>query len=134
MTIKWKTYVAVLVVLLVLDAIWLNVAKNMYNGLVKGVQEKDIQVKYIPAILCYIVLYMGLLMFAIPLAREYSKKNGKILAALLYGGAFGLAVYGVFNLTNLAIFADYKWSVGIVDTMWGVFVCSIATYAGLYFQ
>lgn len=134
MTLSWKSYVAALVVLLIADAIWLTMSKDMYNKLVKGVQGKTIHVRFIPAFLCYIVLYTGIMVFAIPLAFQYAKRIGKFLAALFVGGLFGLVAYGVFNLTNLAIFSDYLWSTALIDTCWGTFVCFITTYAGLYFE
>jgi uncharacterized membrane protein len=133
MTSSWKAYVAALIVLLIADAIWLNVSKGMYNILVKRVQGKDIRVRFLPALLCYVVLYIGIIVFAIPLAMQYAKRIGKVLAAWFVGGLFGLVAYGVFNLTNLAIFSDYLWSTALIDTCWGVFVCSLTTYAGLYF-
>lgn len=136
MNMNWKSYISALIALLILDIIWLYISKNMYNGLVRGIQcGKDIEVRYIPAILCYIVLFIGIVMFALPLARDYNeKKQNKWIAALLYGGLFGVAVYGVFNLTNLAIFDNYKWYVAGIDTLWGFTVSTLTVYAGLYFD
>ena len=33
--------------------------------------------------------------------------------------AFGLAVYGVYNLTNVATLIGYSWTMVVVDTAWG---------------
>ncbi len=35
------------------------------------------------------------------------------------GAAFGLAVYGVYNLTNKATLPGYSWKMVAVDTVWG---------------
>ena len=47
--------------------------------------------------------------------------------AVVYGMLVGLVIYGVFNSTNFAINKDWSLKLSILDTMWGVVVCGIAS-------
>lgn len=43
------------------------------------------------------------------------------MLTLAKGMMFGLVVYGVYNLTNVATLPGYPWNLVAVDTLWGVF-------------
>ena len=62
----------------------------------------------LPTIFCYIFLVFLLYYFII-----YKKQT--VLDAFL----LGLAVYGVYETTNLAIFKNWNPVIGVVDTIWG---------------
>jgi uncharacterized membrane protein len=48
--------------------------------------------------------------------------------SVVKGAVFGLVVYGVYNLTNRALLANYPWSLVVTDTAWGVFIFSLIGY------
>ena len=50
--------------------------------------------------------------------------------AAVRGATFGLAVYGVYNLTNKATLPGYSWTMVGVDTAWGT--AMFAALAGVY--
>lgn len=52
------------------------------------------------------------------------------MQSALMGSVLGLAMYGVFDGTNYAIFKDYQLSVAIQDVLYGVFVTTIASISG----
>jgi uncharacterized membrane protein len=49
--------------------------------------------------------------------------------AVIYGMLVGLVVYGVYNGTNYSILKGWTPKVAILDTLWGVFVCGMASLA-----
>ena len=37
-------------------------------------------------------------------------------------------MYATFDLTNKAVFSDYKWEYAIKDTLWGSFAVGLSSY------
>ena len=105
------------VILLSLDFIYLNLTKSVFQTQVFKIQHGVMNVKLIPAILCYILLVIGLNYFILQSHRT-------ILEAFL----LGFIIYGVFDSTNLAIFKNYEWNVAIMDTVWGGILFALTTW------
>jgi len=122
----------IIILILVFDFIWLIVNRNMYNTLVSNIQGSEIKLNFTGGIIAYTCIIISFFMFAFPLVRyEYEKNNKKqslILLSLKYGGILGLVIYGIFNGTNIAIFTNYNYTIGLKDTLWGIFNYSIITY------
>ncbi len=122
----------IIILILVFDFIWLIVNRNMYNTLVSDIQGSEIKLNFTGGIIAYTCIIISFFMFAFPLVRyEYEKNNKKqslILLSLKYGGILGLVIYGIFNGTNIAIFTNYNYTIGLKDTLWGIFNYSIITY------
>lgn len=74
---------------------------------IRNVQGSDLQVRWIPAIVTYV-----LMAFAVCYFTE-SAKDGLLL---------GLVVYGIFNGTCHAIFQGWDATTAVKDTMWGTLV------------
>ena len=105
------------VILLTLDFIYLNLTKSVFQTQVFKIQHITMNVKLFPAILCYILLVIGLNYFIL-------QKQGTILEAFL----LGFIIYGVFDCTNLAIFQKYNWNVAIMDMVWGGILFALTTW------
>jgi uncharacterized membrane protein len=105
------------VILLSLDFIYLNLTKSVFQTQVFKIQHGVMNVKLIPAILCYFLLVIGLNYFILQPHRT-------ILEAFL----LGFIIYGVFDSTNLAIFKNYEWNVAIMDTVWGGILFALTTW------
>ena len=104
-------------ILLALDFIYLNTTKSIFEKQVFKIQHITMNVKLFPAILCYILLVIGLNYFIL-------QKQGTILEAFL----LGFIIYGVFDCTNLAIFQKYNWNVAIMDMVWGGILFALTTW------
>tara|TARA_B100001057_G_C22515939_1_gene819891 strand:- start:38 stop:412 length:375 start_codon:yes stop_codon:yes gene_type:complete len=104
-------------ILLALDFIYLNITKSIFEKQVFKIQHITMNVKLFPAILCYILLVIGLNYFIL-------QKQGTILEAFL----LGFIIYGVFDCTNLAIFQKYNWNVAIMDMVWGGILFALTTW------
>ena len=105
------------VILLSLDFIYLNLTKSVFQTQVFKIQHGVMNVKLIPAVLCYFFLVIGLNYFILQSHRT-------ILEAFL----LGFIIYGVFDSTNLAIFKNYEWNVAIMDTIWGGILFALTTW------
>ena len=87
-------YVAALVTLAILDALWLGVASREFYKARLGQLLLE-QPNWYAAILFYLIHALGIVVFAVPLAESWA-------SAMFYGALFGLCVYAAYDLTNLA--------------------------------
>lgn len=96
---------------------------------IQGSKGNDNKINtYIGFIFAYILIPLGLFLFAFPLVN----KDNWIKSSLLLGFAWGFITYGVFDFTNLVLFKKYPISVAFGDAIWGGVMSSLAlltTYA-----
>lgn len=115
-------YIVSAIVLVLLDSIYLNLIKDFFGKQIKKVQQKPMKVNLIRAILCYIILVLGINYFII-------YQNKSILDAFL----LGLLIYGVYETTNYALFSDWSLTAVIIDSIWGGILFALTTYITRYF-
>ena len=122
------------IILLVLDISWIYLNYNNYNNTVQKIQGSVIKLNIIPGILCYLLMLFGLIYYVIPMIEFQIKinKHEKWLACIIYGGGFGLIVYGVYNLTTLAIIKNHNWQITLLDMLWGTFLYTILSLIYFY--
>lgn len=109
--------------MLALDFLYLSSFGNFFNSLVKSIQGSPIKFNPIGAILCYILLIVGLNYFIIAEKRPLTD------AFLL-----GLVIYGVYETTNYTILAKWNEKAVILDTLWGGILMTLTTKATYYFS
>jgi uncharacterized membrane protein len=112
-----KSIIVLGTILLLLDAIYLSLFQKYFQKQIYQVQNKPLKMDWNSAILCYIVLILGLYYFIV---RE---KKSPYDAFLL-----GLFVYGVYELTSKGLLADWQWSTVALDTVWGGILFMSAVY------
>jgi uncharacterized membrane protein len=110
-------YIAALVSLAILDALWLGAMSHDFYKARLGQLLLE-QPNWYAAILFYLVHALGIVVFAVPLAGSW------VSAAL-----FGFCVYGAYDLTNLATLRGWPLTVSLVDLAWGAAVTAAATVA-----
>lgn len=117
---KVRPIVATLVFLL-LDSLWLMfIAKKFYIasfGNLLRLENGSIAPLWIPTLVVYVALIVGILVFAIPKAHE------QLWPALWWGALFGFVTYATYDFTNLAVMANWPVKAVIVDTLWGMVLC-----------
>ena len=102
----------------VIDTIFIQLfSKKLWMKNVKNVSNQDLVVKPIYAILSYLCIALGI--FFVHKNLSYNWINGIFL---------GLAIYGTYNFTNLAIFKNYDLYTGILDTVLGTLSISLTLY------
>jgi len=74
------------------------------------------KVKWLPAIVCYFFLIFGLNYFILRTHRP-------VLDAFI----LGLVIYGVYDMTNLALFKKWNWRLACMDTLWGGVLMALTT-------
>lgn len=65
-------------------------------------------------LLVWALIVLGSIVFVLPLTQNHT-----IGTAFLYGGLFGLVLYGVYDLTNYSLLKDWPLSTTVLDIAWG---------------
>ena len=108
------TTLALLVLYIIGEAIWLKSTASLYK---KWLHKFNPTLAIQSKSACLLVYPVLLLTFWYLVLRP-EKGNG-LTRAFVNGALFGLAVYGVYNLTNVATLIGYSWTMVAVDTTWG---------------
>jgi uncharacterized membrane protein len=95
-------------ILIILDLLWFQIMD--YDTILSK------KVNYFSAFITYLLLCSAI---SVQLPSSLQE-------AAVYGMLVGLVTYGVFNGTNYSINKDWTVSLSIFDTLWGMFVCSVA--------
>ena len=101
-----------------IDFIYLTLTKKFMTDQIISVQKFAVNMKALPAALCYLVLFFGLYYFIL-------KSHRPPLDAFI----LGLVIYGVFEFTNYSIFKNWKPTTVAIDTTWGAVLCWLTTTA-----
>lgn len=112
----YKEFAVSTIVLLVLDAIYINIMMKAYSDQIINIQRVVMKVKPIGAIICYAFIVLGLYYFII------SKKRPIWEAFFL-----GLVVYAVYDATNYATLKNWSPYLATLDTLWGGSLFAITT-------
>jgi uncharacterized membrane protein len=122
-----KAWLAVLPVLLVLDAAWLmGIARGFYKSQIGYLLSPA--PRWWAAALFYPLYAAGLAVFVVaPAVRAGSPGRAGLLGAF-----FGLVAYAAYDLTNLATVKDWPIFVTVVDMGWGAFVSAAACFAAAW--
>ena len=109
----------IFIILVILDLIYVNFSKDYYE------REMNIEyknVKSIPAILAWI--FIGI--------SYYYSVQEPFQNKYLRGGILALGMYGVYNMTNLAVLPNYSNELAIRDMTWGTSLITIITFISFY--
>ncbi|MEI6209047.1 MAG: DUF2177 family protein [Desulfuromonadales bacterium] len=123
----FKVYLLCLPFTLLLDYIWL--AKLMQGFYIKElgsyarVRGTTIIPVYWAAGLVYLLIPLGVVLFSLPRVDP-----ANIAASSLgWGALFGLVMYGVYDMTNMATLERWPIRMVWVDICWGCFLCGVTT-------
>ena len=105
-----------LIILTIIDIGYLALFGKFFNNAIFKLQGSKLQIRYIPAILCYLVLIFVLHRFII-------SKNAKPLEAFMLGAS----IYGVYELTNYATLNNWPLEMVFLDTIWGGTLFALTT-------
>ena len=112
-----KSFLLLLFIFSLTDFFYLFLMKDKFKNLINSIQKSSLKLKIFPTFLCYLFLNFLIFYFII-------NKNHSLLDAFL----LGIAVYGVFETTNLAIFKKWDYKIAIIDTLWGGILFLITTF------
>ena len=130
-------YFIISIVIIFLDIAWISLNLTKYSKEVFKVQKAAMNLRYEHAIIAYIIILFSILYIAIPFTSQSIKINNgskdisienKLLYSLMYGGALGFSVFGIYNFTSLAIYKDLDTTIAITDTIWGTTLYTLSTF------
>jgi uncharacterized membrane protein len=114
-----KLFLIVLPVFLLIDLLWIGgVMKGFYAaelGELARRQGGTLAPRWGAAILVYLLIPAGIVLFV----RPISGPNHSLAHAFGWGAIFGLVLYGVYDLTNLAVIEKWTLRMTIADIAWG---------------
>ena len=113
---KTLEILATFIVFVIIDSIYLTSMKVFFDKQVNLIQGSNIEMKLIPAVLCYISLVVGLYYFII-------KERKSLFEAFL----LGFVIYSVYEFTNWALFKNWKLTTVLMDTLWGSVLFTLTT-------
>lgn len=115
-------YLATLVPLLALDAVWILVlAKKFYATHMSFLFTKSVSLA--PVAFFYPLYALAVLLLAVMPAVA----SGSWVEALWRGALLGLAAYGAYDLTNQATIGGWPTIMTIVDMGWGAVVTGLVS-------
>jgi hypothetical protein len=112
-----KNIATITVVLLALDFMYITTTRNMFEIQIADVQRVALQVRPLGAVLCYLLLVIGLYYFII-------REHRPVFDAFL----LGLVIYGVYETTTYALLKKWKWNIVLMDTLWGSILFALTTF------
>ena len=106
------------VIIILLDALFLNFAGSGIRRMVATIQGKPLQVRYYAVMLSYLFAITALFYFVI--MRKKGAKEGALL---------GFFIYATYDATNYALFREWSPSLALMDVLWGTVLFAVT--AGL---
>lgn len=120
-----KPYLAALLVMGLLDALWLGLLARDFYRQEMGAQMVE-QIRWVPALLFYVAYPAALVALALfPAGQPFGQQ---VLRAALVG----LVAYGVYDLTNLATLRHWPLRLALVDMAWGTFASMLTGAAAAW--
>jgi uncharacterized membrane protein len=123
-----KTFFVTLALVLSLDFVWLGFVVTDFNlrqlSAIARIDNGAFSLLISPAILVYLLMAASIALFSLPRAASANTD----LEAFLWGAGLGLVIYGIYDLTNLAILKNYPLGFALADMAWGTFLYGFVTF------
>lgn len=121
-----KIYGVMLAAFLALDMVWLGlVARGFYRERLGYLLTET--PNWAAAGAFYLLFVAALLVFVV----APGLRGDSVARTVLLGAFFGLVTYATYDLTNLATVRDWPVVVTVVDMIWGTFLSTAVSWAGL---
>jgi uncharacterized membrane protein len=95
------------VIFSLLDSFYLSIFKEKFIKMVNNIQKENFKINFFGFFMSYFFLILGLFFLF--------KNNINYKDAFL----FGIIIYGVYEMTNLAIFNKWSYLLSLIDILWG---------------
>lgn len=107
------------------DILWLGyLMRNVYRsqlGFLTSMSDGSMHVIWPAALLVWALIVVGAILFALP------RTDGSLGSGFLWGALYGLVLYGVYDLTNLALIKGWPLAVTLIDIVWGMTINALLT-------
>ena len=117
-------WIAIVVTMMLLDAIWIGgLARPLYN---RGIGHlMAARPDFVAAAAFYLLFAIGLMAFVV-----LPRAPGDWQMAAAWGALFGFMTYMTYDLTNLATLRDWPLGLSLIDTAWGCLATGLAAAVG----
>lgn len=116
-----------------IDIIWIGyLMKPFYLHHLKTVGRfagTDLAVNWPAALITWALIVLGSILFVLPKIA-----GTDLLTSALWGGLFGLVLYGTYDFTNLATLAAWNQTITAVDIGWGVTINALTAVILFYLE
>jgi uncharacterized membrane protein len=117
---EFKKYLLALVIVLLIDLTWIFIIMySFYNEQLSGFLRPE-TIPFWSAILAWLLIPLGIVLFVLQVSDTK-------IDSLVYGGFYGLILYGLYGFTNYATLANWTQKMLLVDILWGIFLCSASS-------
>ncbi len=105
-----KSYVIKFIIIYILfiavDIIWLSLyMKNAYKKMIRTIQGQELKIRLYAGVIAYICMTL--------LYIHFGKNNIYDMFLL------GFLAYGIYDMTNYAIFKEWNLTFAVIDMIWG---------------
>jgi len=122
-----KVYVILIPICFIIDFLWLGVLMGGFYQSQLGTMVRRVGGSFAPdkwaALAVYILIPLGIMLFALP----HVNRDHLPYSALMWGFVYGVVLYGVYDMTNLAMLVRWPLKMALVDIAWGGMICAIVT-------
>ena len=117
-------YLATLVVMLAVDAVWLGLmGPRLYRPALGDLLAPSFSP--LPAILFYMIFVAGLIVLT---------PGGSLGASAARGALFGLCAYATYDLTNQATLREWPTYLSLADMAWGTMLTAFAAFVSAWLR
>lgn len=110
-------------ILTIIDILWIKYYMgNKYKIMVNNIQNSEIKLNFVPAILAYITLCFTINYFALPYVKE---NNIKLLS---HSFVLGIVCYAIYDFTCGSIFKKWDNKLMVIDILWGGILFLLTNY------
>lgn len=116
-----NNYMFGLIIFLIIDLTWvLVVMSDFYDNQLRGFIRPE-TVPIWSAVIAWLLIPIGIVFFVNEKSKNYPQ-------SIIYGGLYGLIVYGVYGFTNYATLGNWTIKFLFVEVSWGIIVCGISAF------
>jgi len=127
-----KVYLLLLPFFFVVDYLWLGKIMVGFYKLELGPLGRKAGDNLDPliwaALLVYLLIPLGIVLFALP---QVSQENLP-WSSLFWGCVYGVVLYGIYDMTNMAMLAGWSLRLSLFDIVWGGALCALSTTFAAY--
>lgn len=121
----FMVWLITIIVFLLGDVAWLFFVMNRFFihhiKHLMTITNQEVSINYISALVAYVLIVAALTWFVL-----LPQSQAPIRYIFLQSAFLGLSIYGVYELTNHAILAQWPITFVIVDVVWGTLWCGAA--------
>ena len=129
-----KLYLIIIPIFFLIDFTWLGVvAARLYKSELGGLARLSnggLVPVWWAALLVYLLIPLGIIIFALPRVSTANIFPGALLWGALYGGI----LYGVYDMTNYSMLAKWPLRLTCIDIVWGCVLCGCVSQIAAFIR